>query len=198
MKSMFNATKIKKGDAIMFQKILRWLCSLGQRIPGAKTTVEPEESDIAQALRENTMELLSSGFEEWFRKLSMEERLDCLFRVLEDAPTDEVDWNRINALLNANIRPFDYNAFCPVHSYHDVILENYRFIDALYNLAPWRKTVCRDCGKIIEMRRSEVQYYQMRELHLPTHCNACRTRRKQQKGMPSKTAMQLAFEKAGI
>ena len=110
--------------------------------------------------------------------------------ISEDRKVSEIDWDLINEVLHYPIAEDDWNAFpddfpekFPIS---DDLKENYRPIleiwemnrEASFDLGPWRKLVCRDCGEVFYMNHSEVEFYKNKGLSYPKRCKPCREARK--------------------
>ena len=120
----------------------------------------------------------------------------------------DVNWTFINEVLNFQNDNYDFNLFEKVESIEDlkcvrddaIVSETPEF-----NL-PYFKKKCKQCGDNFILTRGEIDYFLDKKLNVPNRCKCCRKgiKKEKPKAMENinisseKTAMQLAFEKAGI
>lgn len=79
------------------------------------------------------------------------------------------------------------NGYAPKHRFvrnnMDYILERHAIVEAEFEASCDSNTsvqkICRDCGKLFEITRSERIFFELHNMALPKRCPACRKARKE-------------------
>lgn len=124
---------------------------------------------------------------------------------------NEIDWDKVNKVLSEKLDKYDSNLYTGVaFSSKEQLLEASATIIAASCLdGDWYHVKCKECGKEFNLSYNEVQFYKRKELDIPKRCYNCRKGIKKtdnpntvatvkpEPTVKAKTAMELAFEKAG-
>ena len=167
---------------------------------------------------ERVRNAMSAMQEEYLQKLPTWMRINMLSHKISKAiekgiPETDIDWSKIEYYLTVNLDPADFNNFSIPHSYEDWRQVLDASISAQADIIPWRREVCKDCGKDFYLYQLEIMSYLNKDLSIPKRCKCCRDKRKGIKPTqvvnnktpepaPKKekepTAMEIAMRKAGL
>lgn len=121
---------------------------------------------------------------EEYSALNVLEKVKRLKPVLRQmmAESYKIDWKIvIDSLRKKSSRP-DYNIFpdsLDGFSYADFIILYTKIEGAYENDTYFIKRTCRDCGATFHLYKSEVEFFNSKDLVLPKRCKSCRIKNKQ-------------------
>lgn len=100
----------------------------------------------------------------------------------EDVNEKNLDWKKINDILFFDKDIQDFNMMESVKSIHDVVNLKMTLDAASLDIVPTRKIKCKECGRFFCLKRSEIDFFNRKELQLPKRCKPCIAKRKSNKG----------------
>jgi hypothetical protein len=133
-------------------------------------------------------------------------RLTFLCNCTHNNNDDQIDWEKVNKILEDNASIYDFSAYEKITTRLQLHEARINCIASDYGLGAWYKATCKTCGEEFYMTKGEVKFFEKNNLQLPKRCQACRKGEKKakitNKILPiieeEKTAIQIAMEKAGV
>lgn len=94
----------------------------------------------------------------------------------------DIDWDKVNRLLTENVDEYDFNLIdAPIHSLDELCHVRESCIQATVMGGPWRRHICKDCGRTFFISYGEAEFFNLKHLHVPKRCPKCRAARKERK-----------------
>lgn len=121
-------------------------------IDGKKAFDDAMSANPDLPAHERVKKAMSAMQEEYLQKVPTWMRINMLSHKISKAieegiPETDINWSKIEHYLTVNLNPADFNNFSIPHSYDDwrqVVSDS---IHAQADIMPWRREVCKDCGK---------------------------------------------------
>lgn len=163
-----------------------------------------EDSDSAQAVSDA---MSKAGFE-FVKTFPVWMRCNYLLNQLTKISEKDINWDRVNEVLQAQNKELDYNCFDEISSLQELVQlrENANIAEVPEFNQPYFRKKCKMCDDEFTLTRREINYFLDKGLKVPNRCYCCRKNIKTPRismpvhteDLPTKTAMQIAMEKAGI
>lgn len=155
-------------------------------------------------------ELLKKVQDDTLKKMPTWMRCNYLLNQIINEEDKNVNWGKVNKILRTTNVPYDFNIFTYVYSKADLLEVRDNAITASIpgsGLSYHRKK-CKKCGEFFSLTLEEIQWYERKNLKVPSTCYYCRKGIEKPKPIKAikkpdveenfKTAMQIAMEKAKI
>ena len=153
-----------------------------------ETKIRPTAEEERQT-SEKFHKMLSDMQIDCLKRFPMEMRvtylLNIIFRAMQKANTEDEDafsktvsWSKVNAILNLEKSPTDFNAYGEIKTIRELQELRYTIISAACDIGPWQKRVCKDCGKEFYLGKSEIDFFVRKELQVPVRCRPCRNKKR--------------------
>lgn len=164
---------------------------------------EEERVESLKEINRATAELFESAFE----GLPMWASAGYLYNISRGKGDENIDWARVNTLLNNNKSKYDFNAFDEITSCEDLRNLVCRINESGILDGAWQRVTCKVCGKKFTLSHDEVMFFRDHGLEVPKRCLVCRgkakpspepVRRESKTEVYTPTAMEAAMKKAGL
>lgn len=164
---------------------------------------EEERAESLKEINRATAEL----FESAFKGLPLWASAGYLYNISRGKDDENIDWARVNILLNNNKSKYDFNAFDEVTSCEDLRNLVVRVNESSILDGPWQRVTCKVCGKRFTLSHDEVMFFRDHGLEVPKRCLVCRGKIKSSPEPVKKeigtevyhpTAMEVAMKKVGL
>lgn len=151
---------------------------------------------------------LASIEEETLKKMPVWMKCNFLLNKITEHQVN-VSWDKVNKILKESYIKYDFNDFKEVTSVEELaeVAANAREATVPEFNMPYYRQKCKTCSEDFTLTRKEIDYFTNNKLFVPKRCYYCRKGLEKPKMIvptikeveePTKSAFQLAFEKANI
>lgn len=156
-------------------------------------------------------ELLVKVQDDTLKKMPVWMKCNYLLNQIINEDDQNINWGKVNKILRTGSVPYDFNIFHNVYSKTDLLeVRDYAITATMPGSGmEYHKKKCKKCGEYFSLTYEEIDWFQRKNLKVPSTCYYCRKGIEKPKPVKHtnnnpleeesfKTAMQMALEKAKV